>query len=355
LSVNTWLIIINVAVFLLGHLALPIIQRSLPPGGVADLLTWRTPAGTFYAASATEAQRSRGVVDRSQIKQMLNMPGYLYHPIYDPQSVVTDAQGRVLLNLRTGQPAPAEIGGQRFMPQPILTALGHFSTGKSFLELQVWRFVTFQFLHVDVIHLLFNMLGLWFVGWVVEEYLGRRRYLAFYLACGIFGAIGYLVLNFLGAIVFPGRAADLPALLVGDVYTPLVGASAGVFGVLMAAAFIAPTAIVDVLLIIPMKMRTAVYLFLGLATLNLLRGGINAGGDAAHVGGALAGAYFIRNIHVLRDFFDVLGDSRRRAQAEARRIDTGEVDRVLDKVKAQGLASLTPEERAILKAATTRP
>ena len=44
---------------------------------------------------------------------------------------------------------------------------------------------------------------------------------------------------------------------------------------------------------------------------NLLRNGANAGGDAAHVGGAIAGFFFIRNSHLLRDFFDVFGDSRR--------------------------------------------
>jgi len=356
LSVNTWLIIINVAVFGLGHLLFPAIQRLAGPSPATDALTVRMAAGQVYLAGVTPEQQRRGVVDRSVVKPLPNMPGFLYYPINDPQAVISDPNGRVLINPQSGRPVPVEIGGQRLLPLPVLDAWGHFSTGKAFLELQVWRFITFQFLHVDITHLLFNMLGLWFVGWIVEEYLGRRRYLAFYLACGIFGAVGYLLLNFLGKIVFPGMAASFPGLLVDDVFTPLVGASAGVFGVLMAAAFIAPTAIVDVFLIIPMKMRTAVYLFLGLAALNLLRGGSNAGGDAAHVGGALAGAYLIRHTHLLRDFFDILGDSRgSRRAAKAERVDTAEIDRILDKVKSDGLASLTPAERAVLRAATGRP
>lgn len=359
LSVNTWLIIINVAVFGLGHLLFPLIQKSVGSPSAADALTaFPMSAGRVFLKDTTPEQQARGVVDRSVTKPLPNTPGFLYHPITDPQSVIKDQAGRVLTNLQTGVPVPAEIGGDRILPQPVLDAVGHFSTGKAFIELQVWRFITFQFLHVNVTHLLFNMLGLWFVGWIVEEYLGRRRYLAFYLACGIFGAIGYLLLNFLGKIVFPGVAANMPipGLLVDDIYTPLVGASAGVFGVLMAAAFIAPTAIVDVFLIIPMKMRTAVYLFLGLAALNLVYGGKNAGGDAAHVGGALAGAYLIRHTHLLRDFFDIFGDSRgsRKAAAKAQRVDTTEIDRILDKVKAEGLASLSASERAVLRAATAR-
>jgi hypothetical protein len=148
----------------------------------------------------------------------------------------------------------------------------------------------------------------------------------------------------LGGIA-PGLMDSIPALLFDDIYTPLVGASAGVFGVLMAAAFIAPTAIVDVFLIIPMKMRTAVYLFLAFAALNLLRVGQNAGGDAAHVGGAIAGYYFIRHMHLLRDFFDFVGAPRERTRAE----QTTEIDRILDKIKREGMAALSETEKRELQ------
>jgi membrane associated rhomboid family serine protease len=93
--------------------------------------------------------------------------------------------------------------------------------------LQAAQLVTFQFLHANTDHLIFNMLGLWFIGGMVESALGRRRYLAFYLVCGISGALMFLFLNLLGW----GFHLHLPGLLFADPYTPLIGASAGVFGV----------------------------------------------------------------------------------------------------------------------------
>ncbi len=345
-SVNTWLIIINVAVFIVANLLL---------GNV----TFKTSAGAFTRTNATPQQLARQQVDRTISLPSREVSGMWYHPRVDPQTPLTDAAGRIILGL-DGRPQPAEVGGERFWFRPVVEAFGHFSTGKAFLELQVWRFITFQFLHADLYHLLFNMLGLWFVGGMVEEYLGRRRYLAFYLACGLFGAVAYLALNLFGFILFhyvsPGLKGVVPALLFDDIFTPLVGASAGVFGVLMAAARIAPDSIVDVLLIIPMKLRTAVYIFLALAAINLLRSGQNAGGDAAHVGGALAGAILIRRTHLLRDFFDVLSDSRKSGRSRGVRSGSmeaapsrAEVDMVLDKIRVGGLQSLTDAEREILK------
>jgi len=85
----------------------------------------------------------------------------------------------------------------------------------------------------------------------------------------------------------------------------------------MAAAFIAPNAQILLFFIIPMRLRTAAYAFTALAAVNLARGGNNAGGDAAHIGGALAGFYFIRHTHLLRDFFEILGPSRKHKAGRA--------------------------------------
>src|SRR5438128_2409617 len=65
---------------------------------------------------------------------------------------------------------------------------GHFSVTTGLYHLQLWRFITFQFLHAGPGHLIFNMLALYFFGPLVESYSGRRRYLAFYLLCGVAGA-----------------------------------------------------------------------------------------------------------------------------------------------------------------------
>lgn len=230
-----------------------------------------------------------------------------------------------------------------------LTLYGHFSTGLGFFHLEVWRFVTFQFLHSSLTHIFFNMFGLWIFGGMVESYLGFNRYAAFYLVCGICGAICYLVLNFLGAIV----GLQLPGVLVENPYTPLIGASAGVFGVIVACAFIAPNTVVQLLFPpIPLKMSWFAYGYVAVAAINLLRYGQNAGGDAAHIGGAIAGFFFVRNAHLLKDFFDVFGDSRKGSPRRRASVDPVEVDRILRKVKATGLVSLNDEERRTLRRAT---
>ncbi len=243
----------------------------------------------------------------------------------------------------------------------LLHQIGHFSTFEGFQRLQVWRLVTFQFLHApdNLFHILFNMFGMWVFGPMVEQALGRKRYLAFYLTCGIAGGLLYLVLNLCGIL-----GLNLPGALNVSNVTPLVGASAGVFGVIVACAYIAPDARVQLLFPpIPLKMTWMAYGYVALAVFNLLTGGNNAGGDAAHLGGAIAGFFFIRNPHHLIDFFDVFNDSRpkrggaKRARSskppkKPRASSTDEVDRILDKVSREGIASLTAREKKILEKAS---
>ncbi|MBX3386084.1 MAG: rhomboid family intramembrane serine protease [Phycisphaeraceae bacterium] len=349
LSFNTLLIILNISVFILGR----------TPVNAPVEIRW----GTAWNSGVPREVRQKGVT----LDALLPVPGMrdvFYRPIVTP---ITGPEGQPVRDLTTGQPVAGQIGQERWTRRPLFDAYGHFSTGKALVDGQVWRFLTFQFLHADVVHLMFNMLGLWFFGGLVEQFLGRKRYLVFYLACGVFGAVTYLLLNLVG-YTMPGKYASyLPFLLVNDPYTPLIGASAGVFGVLMAAAYIAPKAIVDVMFVLPMRLKTAVYIFLGLAVLNLFRGGSNAGGDAAHVGGAIAGYYCIRNTHVLRNILGAVGlgergsrrgnapgnvgGSRIMKPSGAQKMDA-EVDRILEKVKKEGLSSLTAGERSFLKQAS---
>jgi membrane associated rhomboid family serine protease len=340
LSVNTWLVIVNVVVFIIGNLVLGNVGWPVSTGRIAN-----RDVGSAELRSGVEATWITRPIPGTQL---------LYHPIYDSKSELRDERGNPVLD-STGHPTYLhEIGIARLTPMPLVEAFGHFSTGKAFFEFQIWRFLTFQFLHANLTHIVFNMLGLWFVGGLVEEYLGRKRYLAFYLACGFFGAVGYLILNLLGWAVLsvaPAWRGEIPALLFDDPYMPLIGASAGVFGVLMGAAYIAPRALVEVMFFIPMRLRTAVYIFLAIALINLLRGGQNAGGDAAHVGGAIAGAILVRRAHWLRDFFDLLGDSRKPRRSPSMP-SPPLIDHILAKVRSDGLESLTPAEREALRQET---
>jgi len=315
-------------------------------------------------------------------------------PILTPNEVVAGAPAAptdlrvVWVDRQTQTIVGTELVGSRLLVArdrelhgPPLYTLGHFSTGKLFSPFpEIWRLLTFQFLHAGTYHLLFNMLALLFFGEVVERSLGGRRFLAFYLVCGVFGALAYLALNLAGFLMTGGTTGvnPIPLLLVNDVYTPLIGASAGVFGVLVAAARLRPNETIYLMFAIPMKMWVAVALFTGLAAYGLLMVGRNQGGEAAHLGGAIAGWFLIVRPDLLADMFRIGGKRgggarrpgssakppRRPTSAPARRgkgkpaderspIDD-ELDRILGKVNDSGLDSLSDSERQTLARSTER-
>lgn len=326
-SANAWIIAICVGVFVIDALAGP--RLAVPVSMGAEPLE-NVPREALVGQQVVET------VVRSE-----TLPG---------------AAARPIISRQTGE----KIGEVRFQVMPPLQAIGHFSTGKGFMHLEVWRLIGFQFLHANLSHLFMNMLGLFFFGPIVESRLGRRKYVAFYLICGIAGALMYLILNGLGI-----AGLRLPGVLINDTFTPLIGASAGVFGVLMASAYLAPRSTVLLFFIIPAPLKAVVYGFVGLAAFNLLAGGSNAGGDAAHLGGAIAGAFFVRKPELLREFLDFSGAeaSKRRNKREGKRAaaparpkrnspSDAEVDRILAKVANQGLASLSEKERKTLKKAS---
>jgi len=121
-----------------------------------------------------------------------------------------------------------------------------------------------------------------------------------------------------------------------------------VFGILLAGAFLAPNVRVLVFFIIPMRLSKMAYLLLGIALYTVVFGKDNAGGQAAHLGGAAAGWYFIRHPHHLNGFFDFLGKADPTSEHFAWR-DKGakqeDVDRILDKIHNKGLQSLSSKEK----------
>ncbi len=165
---------------------------------------------------------------------------------------------------------------------------GYFSTDLAILHGQVWRFITFQFLHGSPGHLLGNMIGLFFFGPIVEAQFGGRRYLAFYLLCGLAGAACYLVIAALH-------------VLQSDPHMPMVGASAGIFGLLVAAAMIAPDVQISYC-IIPVTIRLAAIVGMLLALYAVFTSGFNAGGEASHLGGGVMGFLLMKNQHWLHPF-----------------------------------------------------
>jgi membrane associated rhomboid family serine protease len=128
-----------------------------------------------------------------------------------------------------------------------------------------------------------NLFGLLLVGPILEERFGRGRFLLFYLVCGTAGPAAHIALSLLGVLRM-------------DVYTPLVGASASIYGVLVAAARIAPDELV--MLAFPpidLRLRTFALILIGVSLAAVALNWQNTGGHAAHLGGAVAGWWLSRN------------------------------------------------------------
>ena len=222
-----------------------------------------------------------------------------------------------------------------------------------------WTLVTYQFVHASVLHLAFNMLALYFFGPPVEARLGGRRFLGFYVLCGLGGAL-------LSAALVP---------IVGDQL--VVGASGAVLGVAVAFAWYWPDTPV---LVFPFPEPFAakwlviftVAISLVLAWLSAATGASDGVSHLAHLGGIGTALVILK----AADWSSARHERRLRrtsvpnavvssAALVARSSDPGqppdsggrrrppdrtqaEIDRVLDKISANGITSLTPSERKFL-------
>jgi membrane associated rhomboid family serine protease len=199
-----------------------------------------------------------------------------------------------------------------------------------------WTLVTYMFLHGGFMHIIFNMLGLYFFGPRVEQRIGSERFFALYMISGITGGL----LSF---------------------YTPMaqiVGASGAVFGVLLAYARFWPRDQILIWGIIPVEVRWLVLIYTVVSLLGL------GGGVAhfAHLGGFLGAFLYLvwmERMAGARKFRQVatappaakdalLSNWKKVDRTGVHAVNKDEVDRILDKISASGIASLTPQERLFL-------
>ncbi|MBR5878117.1 MAG: rhomboid family intramembrane serine protease [Akkermansia sp.] len=173
-----------------------------------------------------------------------------------------------------------------------------------FLEGQFWRMVTYQFVHANFGHILFNMWALFFFGPAVENAMGPRRFLLFYLVCGIAGALFSSLLAGMGLYTsIPDTAQNeficnqLATFAGFEGYVqcwqmiPLVGASASIYGVMVACAFMYPDVRISLLFPpVTLRLRTFALIIIGIASATILFTLGNAGGEAGHLGGIIMGA-----------------------------------------------------------------
>ena len=232
-----------------------------------------------------------------------------------------------------------------FIAQELLVAGGAARTAAWFgLNLpdlfggQYWRLLTHQFIHGNLLHLLFNMMALWFAGGAVESAIGTRRFVLIYFIAGIVGGLTQMAFN------------------LQPPFVDLIGASGAVCGILMTFCTLFPSAEITALIffVIPVRLRART-LGIGIVIASILfwLSGIDDNiGHLAHLGGFLVG--FLGGLWCRKDA-QYPGLARPRQMPPPLppeyvqlRPEYAAFDRVLDKISREGFTALSAEERRLL-------
>lgn len=218
-----------------------------------------------------------------------------------------------------------------------------------------WTLITYAFSHEtpSPFHIFFNMLGLYWFGGLISEYLGGRRLASLYFIGALFGVALYLVCyNYVP--FYAGRSSSI-----------LIGASASVLAAVVAAATLIPEYRFHLVFIGPVKIVYIAAFYVLISVIGSVQG--NAGGNLAHLGGAFAGFIFIfslkrgvdlgKPINAISDFITRLFSRRSNVRVtffnkSAQHGDSSnyvpdqkEIDMILDKISRSGYESLTREEK----------
>ncbi|WP_114781643.1 rhomboid family protein [Botryobacter ruber] len=222
-----------------------------------------------------------------------------------------------------------------------------------------WTLVTYFFTHEGFLHIIFNLLNLYWFGQLVREYLGDKKLLSLYVLGGLVG--GILFVLFFNLVPF------LSQRFLG---LPMIGASASVLAIVVGAATLLPNYTFNLILIGPVRIK---YIALFLVILSISGAvGDNAGGNIAHLGGAILGWVFVKQLQRGNDLgrpmhatFDFISNLFKRrptlkvthrqgsgATAASRmngsvsgKPSQSEIDRILDKISSSGYESLSKEEK----------
>jgi membrane associated rhomboid family serine protease len=213
----------------------------------------------------------------------------------------------------------------------------------------VWQFFTYLFLHGGIWHLLFNMLALWMFGGELERSWGSREFLTFFFTAGVGAGILYWVF-----------ASGLPLLIEsGSPHQVLIGSSAAIYGILAAYGLMFPDRTILFMLIFPMKAKWFVLLMAGIEF--YLSWTPSPIAHFAHLSGMLIGYLYVRkewNFGRLGTYLSGWRRHRRLRLVEDSEIqlrsEQDEVDRILDKINARGMSSLSRKELKILQKASSR-
>jgi len=152
-----------------------------------------------------------------------------------------------------------------------------------FAHWHLWQLVTYSFLHANIGHILFNMLALWMFGSTLEQYFGGRRFLEFYFFCVVGAALVTVLLTF-----------TMGDFLRMSPETPTIGASGGIYGVLLGFGYLFPNREIFMFpwpFAIKAKYLVTILILIALAS---SLGGSNGVANIAHLGGALFGYLYLK-------------------------------------------------------------
>ncbi len=275
----------------------------------------------------------------------------------------------VLLLTKVGLTMAQNIGVYYFIREQLMLPGG--VTG--FLH-KPWTLVTYFFTHEEIFHILYNMLFLYWFGRLIDEYLGNRRLVGLYIMGGLAGGLLYLTMYNL--VPYFQSQSDTARML---------GASAAAFSVAVGAATLLPNYTFHLLFFGPVRIKYIVFFFIILSVAQ--SAGSNAGGNLAHLGGALMGFCYVKLLqngtdlgrpiywvvdgwsNLLKPKPAVKVSYRQRSNANAQTSsfvpsagtassistpDQDEVDMILDKISRSGYESLTREEKQKLFRASQR-
>jgi len=211
------------------------------------------------------------------------------------------------------------------------------------LPYRFWTIITYMFLQREVFHILFNLLWLYWMGMIFLDFLNKRQFIFTYLAGGLAGAVLYLIAyNTLPA--FTGLAEN----------SMILGSSASVMAIVVGTATLVPDFTIRLLLFGAVRLK---YLAIAYFVLDLIgMGGGNPGGSIAHIGGAILGFVFIKQLNSGRDLSKIL-KKRSKLKVVQNKSNTGSgaihtdqetIDKILDKISKSGYDSLNKSEKESL-------
>jgi membrane associated rhomboid family serine protease len=213
------------------------------------------------------------------------------------------------------------------------------------LLIRFWTPLTYMFMHSGFFHILFNMLWFYWMGNIFQEYLGGKKLVDLYIIGGLAGAFLYVLFY----NIFP---------LFADVKTvsTTVGASAAVMAIIVATATLLPDYTIQLLFLGSVKLKWIALFYVLFDLISIT--GPNAGGEISHIGGAIAGFFYIKHLQgntVLGRAFERFSKpktlqvvSKNYSKNSSIRPREEEIDSILDKISQSGYASLSKKEKEIL-------